>query len=171
MTPGRLAATLPVMTVILTLLIILFAAILVAAPFVVWAVFRRRGAMPSQGAAAPPVDGAFYERGASGRRRGQSFGARNCLTVAVAGPDLWITPVFPIKLFAPRGDLGLDVRLPKREVISAEAERTVLGTKVVLQVPQASGPPGTIDLYLRAPAAFLAALSAGPPPQSAAAPP
>ena len=143
----------------MVLLVVILVAILIALPFGVWMAFGRRRAGAEPSIALRPEDAEFYERGASGRCRGHAAGARNCLFVAVGQGELWIKPVFPLKFLAPPGELGLDVHLPKSAVTSARTEPGLpFGTKVVLQLPAADGATKTVDLFLKSPDAFLAAL-------------
>ena len=140
-------------------LVVILVVILIALPFGVWMAFGRRRAGVEPNIALRPEDADFYERGASGRCRGHAAGARNCLLVAVGQGALWIKPVFPLKLLAAFGHLGPDVHLPKSAVISARTEPCLpFGTKVVLQLSAADGAANTVDLFLKSPDAFLAAL-------------
>ena len=154
----------------MVLLVVILVAILIALPFGVWMAFARRraGAEPmipactgptatSCTSSPPTCDQTRTSR--AGMARGHAAGARNCLFVAVGQGELWIKPVFPLKLLAPPGDLGLDVHLPKSAVTSARTEPGLpFGTKVVLQLPAADGATKTVDLFLKSPDAFLAAL-------------
>jgi hypothetical protein len=140
-------------------LAVILAVILIALPFGFWMAFGRRRVGVEPSIALRPEDADFYERGASGRCRGHAAGARNCLFVAVGQGELWIKPIFPLKLLAPPGDLGLDVHLPKSAVTSARKEPGLpFGTKVVLQLSAADGAANTVDLFLKSPDALLAAL-------------
>jgi hypothetical protein len=108
----------------------------------------------------PPAGASFCERGASGRARGNIFGnAHNCLQVAITDDELWITPTFPFNLIAPYGLMGLEYRTPKSRVSRAERRASWLGTSVVLDILQPTeGKAHTVELRLKSPDAFLAAL-------------
>lgn len=106
-----------------------------------------------------PVGAAFCERRASGQAVGNVFGnASNCLMVAVTGDQLWITPTFPFNMIAPYGLMGLEYRVPRMQVVCAEARKTWLGSRVEIEIARPGQPARTLRLLLKDPEAFLAAL-------------
>ncbi len=106
----------------------------------------------------PPVGAVFCERKASGRAHDNLLGrASNCLMVAIRGDELWITPNFPFNMIAPYGFMGLEHRIDRRRV-RAEALRTPFGRRVALNFTSADGKLRSLDLALRDPDGFLAAL-------------
>jgi hypothetical protein len=135
------------------------AGILIVWPPWIWASInsRRRRGEPLIPRAS--VGSAFCERAASGRAYGNILGnAHNCLMVAVTGDELWITPTLPFNMIAPYGLLGLEYRVSKDRVTSAERRNGLFGSKVVIEIKRPNAPSRTLEIRLKDPDAFLAAL-------------
>ena len=105
-----------------------------------------------------PMDATFCERGASGQALDRIGGARNCLMVAVTGDEIWITPTFPFNMIAPYGMLGMEHRIAKRDVISVQAHKALWRTSIILQFTGKGAGRKALDLRLKAPGRFLAAI-------------
>ena len=88
-------------------------------------------------------------------------GARNCLRVAVTDSEVWIRPFFPFSLLA--GDFDLEHRIPRSSILAAELSSSSLIRSVLLDFRLADGSQRRVQLRLRDPDAFLAALKGSPP--------
>lgn len=124
-------------------------------PWIWWSIHTRRASgyplIPRA-----PRDALYSEGMASGREHGKLGGARKCLLVTITRGQFIVTPRFPFNLVAPRGILGLEHTLPRASVAAA-LHRGWGGTNVRVSIPS-TNEEVVLDLKLRSPDAFLAAL-------------
>ena len=111
-----------------------------------------------------PANASFCERRASGSLKNTLGGAKNCLMVCVVGDKLWITPTFPFNMIAPYGMLGMEHRTARDEIISLEFHKAWLGDVVLIEFRRQGARPVLLELRLRDPEGFFAALGLRPKP-------
>lgn len=109
-----------------------------------------------------PEDALYAEKSGSGASRkslltrlGQ---ANNCLIIAVTGERLIITPRFPFNLMFLPEVYDLQHDIVRRDIVSAQIERGVIGRKVLVGFLIPSGGVREVALRVRDPDAFLASL-------------
>ena len=109
-----------------------------------------------------PEEALFVEKRASGRSL-HSFvtkigGARNCLLVAVTHNTLEIHPHFPFTLLFLPEVYGLDWSIPKSAISRVESVRGLFGKERIQVAFDLAQRLEKIELELRSPDGFLAAL-------------
>ena len=146
-------------TFVVGFLVVWAIGVLVVWPLHIRAAIRSRRELGEPLRPEIPAGALYGERSASGRCDGHFAGASRCLVVVVADGELWITSIFPFTVWFAYGRLGLDYRLPKSKVTSAQARKGWSGYNIVIQLPDQLGVSKTVRLRLRDPDAFLAALA------------
>jgi hypothetical protein len=126
------------------------------------AIYRRSKGKPIR--PEPPPNSIFVEKWTSGRSL-RSFltrlgGANNCLLVAVTHDSLIIRPHFPFTLgFLPEF-YGLDWSIPRSKIKRVSTKRGIIKDSVLIEVSLPRGESGAVELRLRDPESFKAALEA-----------
>ena len=143
-------------------LLFLFALLWVIAwaAFFAWHRFRR-------GPIHPPFSDAdvrFVERFASGFSNKSLFtrfgGARNALVVTVLRDALFIEPLAIFKWMLPPGFGDLEHYVPKSRILNVRSTSGFLKKAVQIEFQANDGGSRTLELKLRNPEAFLAAIKA-----------
>jgi hypothetical protein len=133
-----------------------------AMAFMLWRRSRRGPHFPSRN----EVNVLFEEKWTSGRSCKSLFtrigGANNCLRVVVTDDELWIAPHFPFSAFA--GQCDLDHRINRATIKRIER----IGRKVTLEFAGEESQTRKVELKLRNPDGFLAAIESAMPISSTA---